>query len=662
MVTRIFLCIWVCVLAALVLPSRTYALETTGFVAGDCLADVTIPAERTVECGTVTLPLYHDQRKSGVVSLPVMIVRSTSPNDNLPLYLLQGGPGGDTIDTFSYVIDKKDSVLPRDRDLVFFEQRGTTHTTPSLDCPEIHANDIANLDKDLSDSESARLYQTAWQACLDRLHTEGTDIAAFNSFANADDVAAIAQIFGHTSIDLYGVSYGSLLAQHVVERHPGLVRAVILDGVVPKDREPNYEAELSKNDAFGHMFADCAADAVCSADYPDLQNTYVTLVAKFNKNPIMLDLVDPDTDQTYPTLVNGDGLTGLLFQLHYDSELVTFIPMLITQIAAEQYDIFKVFASFTVFHDSISEGMYNATTCSEETVPQKTEIILPQNPITPIDANQVDNDVQWFAQTCGAAAVPALDASANRAFTTNIPTLLLSGRYDPITPARMGDTVVKGLPNATHVVFPNTAHGAFIDNACAAQIVVEFLATPQDRPDTACVAVQKVTFATRDGLSPSTFPLRLARLDESTYLPLGVMGLVLTIMLLTAVIRPLAWLVRTLLHRPQPSGATRVLFGAQWLLVVATSIWLGYVVYVCFDLVNPSGNYGYHTFFGVPTTYHLATTAYIYAATIIAGIAMTVFAVRTRNASQWTTVVTSFLLLISVVLLGTVRYIGLFGG
>jgi len=165
-----------------------------------------------------------------------------------------------------------------------------------------------------------------------------------------------------------------------------------------------------------------------------------------------------------PSLIDGESFEGLVFNLHYDSELVTYLPMFITQVANQEYEVFKVLASFTVFQDSISEGMYNATMCSEEIIPQPDEILIPRNPIVPVDAEMVASDIQWYTETCASAAVPALDANVNKAFTTDTPTLLLSGRYDPITPASMGDTVVAGLANATHVVLPNAAHGAFIDN------------------------------------------------------------------------------------------------------------------------------------------------------------------------------------------------------
>jgi pimeloyl-ACP methyl ester carboxylesterase len=663
MTNRLLLSICVAWTIFMCMPLTTiHAAEQQGFVPGACLADADIPEDRAYECGVVTVPLYADNRTAGVVELPIMIIRSETPNSNLPLYLLQGGPGGDTIDTFSTSITEADSVLPRDRDMVFFEQRGTTLSKPSLNCPEIHENDIANLDKDLSDDESEALSQTAWQACVTRLNDEGVDLAAFNSLANAGDVAAIAQILGHERIDLYGVSYGSLLAQHVVERYPNLVHAVILDGVVPKDREPNYEYYVSKDAAFNNMFADCAADADCNAHYPNLKQTYVDVYNKLEADPITLDLIDIETDKSYPTLIDGDSFEGVVFQLHYDSEFVTYLPMFITQVANEEYTVFKMLTAFIVFYDSISEGMYRTTTCSEEKLPQAAEILIPQNPIIPLDADTQSTNVQSYANMCAVLGVPALDTKANDAFTTDTPTLLLSGRYDPITPASMGDTVASTLPNATHVVFPNVSHGAFIDNACAAQIGTAFLDNPQDIPNPSCVTDQKVTFVTPDTVAETPFTIQLIRLNESVYIPLGIMATGLIVMLIAAVLRPLAWLIRVVFSKPQPTAATRSLFGVQWLMIVSTLVWLGYVIYVYFDIINPDGNYGYHSFFGVPTSYHLATTGLAYVVALVLGIILALRAFRTQEASRWTSVTTSILLLTGVVLIGMMQIVGIFGG
>ncbi len=62
---------------------------------------------------------------------------------------------------------------------------------------------------------------------------EGTDLAAYNSLENAADIEALRTALGYDQINLYGVSYGTLLALHALRLYPGALRSVILDGVVP---------------------------------------------------------------------------------------------------------------------------------------------------------------------------------------------------------------------------------------------------------------------------------------------------------------------------------------------------------------------------------------------------------------------------------------------
>ncbi len=50
----------------------------------------------------------------------------------------QGGPGGSTIDIFPGLLISKPSIAPLldTRDIIFVEQRGTTHSKPFLSLPE----------------------------------------------------------------------------------------------------------------------------------------------------------------------------------------------------------------------------------------------------------------------------------------------------------------------------------------------------------------------------------------------------------------------------------------------------------------------------------------------------------------------------------------------
>jgi pimeloyl-ACP methyl ester carboxylesterase len=624
----------------------------------------------------MTLPLYADASKPGTVELPIMIVRSTTPTKNLPLFLLQGGPGGDTIETFQFLVKKPHSTLPTDRDLVFFEQRGTTNAKPSLDCPEIYDQMITLLAKKVSRAEQLTYNKTAWQACRDRLRNAGIDVGAFNSQQNADDIAAIAVALNYPQIDLYGVSYGTLLAQHVVRRHPTLVRALILDSVVPMHQNVNLWYRNSGDQAIRNGFADCAADIACARDYPDIQNEYIALVKKFNENPLFLDLYDHTSGKNYRSRIDGDSLAGFVFQMHYDEELVTYLPMLIHQISRGNYTTLTTLASFFVFEDSMSEGMQASTTCSEEVMPKASDFHLPTQSLLPIRPEDVAFDAADETQWCAIAAVPHLDASVNQALQSNVPTLVLSGRYDPITPAQFGDAVLPGLPNSRHIVFASTAHGSFVANACASQIGVAFLDNPQRKwteLSAICDINQKATFATSQTIRQTSFIYQLLQGAPTTMPWLYLIVAVSCLLSSVFIIRPLKMLYKTVRGISTPPMVQQL----HWAELIASISALGVVSYLTYIAVDSSLNMdGYGIIFGIPTAYNglpvliyslpLSIFVLWYAAyrLYIAPLIATDATPRqpTVPATWQTFTYAGIILLSSVVLLATLLFNGIYGG
>ena len=70
---------------------------------------------------------------------------------------------------------------------------------------------------------------------------------------------------------------------------------------------------------------------------------------------------------------------------------------------------------------------------------------------------------------------------------SDIPTLILAGEFDPITPPSSGTAVAANLSNATFVEFPAVGHGLLLEGDCAKSIINAFL-DGEDTPDTSCVA------------------------------------------------------------------------------------------------------------------------------------------------------------------------------
>ena len=69
---------------------------------------------------------------------------------------------------------------------------------------------------------------------------------------------------------------------------------------------------------------------------------------------------------------------------------------------------------------------------------------------------------------------------------SDLPVLLISGRFDPITPPEHAEIAARSLPNAVHVVRDGRSHGVWFADDCVAGIVEDFVADPDGPIATAC--------------------------------------------------------------------------------------------------------------------------------------------------------------------------------
>lgn len=591
--------LWICffVFATLSTPIMVHPVAAES-ISKPMECDASITINRNTECSAVQVPLDHDNPARGTAILPMMVVRAAVAHTNAPLYLLQGGPGGDTIETFAFLVGKLDSVLPDDRDIYFFEQRGTTDTTPSLDCPEVHQLGITLLPEDISYSEGVDKYLGAYEQCMMRIRKDGVDLSLFNSRQNALDLIYITEQLGHDQIDLYGVSYGSLLAQHITRLKPSLIRSLVIDGIVPPNQSVDARVYESRHNALEAIFSDCENDTICAESYPNLRQLYVDVMADYKANPRMWELTDP-SDSTVAKMARVDhyALQGWLFSVMYDDQLVRYIPYMLTELANERTDTVRFFLGFNAFNDSIAEMMYMSTQCSEENIVPISDYVIPANNLMPLAEGELENDQRYRQELCGLSQVTLLDDSFNAEFRTNVPTLIVSGRYDPITPAVFGDIVASSVPQATHIVIPNGAHGAMLSNTCAANIAKSFWADPTQSLNTSCLAEQRTQFVTPDTLITTGFVSKTAQLDDRIIIDWVAIGGGLFLLILALFGRIVRAFWRLLRGQSSDPASVRLQRIMQTGVIISGIVLVSYMLW---QLAWLTLAYDYAIFFGIP--------------------------------------------------------------
>lgn len=605
---------------------------------GDSLFSPDVREGKDYECGYLTVPEVHGQPGGKTIQVAVAIVKSTAPEPDEPLILFQGGPGGSSLDLFPrmFTVTGDESVqkLRARRDLIAFDKRGNRYSKPRLDCPEYRESDSEST----PEQDAAKL--AALKACRDRLTREGVDLAAFNSVESAHDVAALALALGYDRVNLYGVSYGTELVQHVMRLHPKIIRSVILDGIVPV--EPNIESETAVilDRLIDRVNAACSADPDCKALYPDLEGTLIATYDRLNRQPGAVQLLNAKR-RIETRKITADDFVSVIFLMAYDSGAPFVLPALIYRASEGDLSLLAPFFYLSMLGgNEITSGTYFSVKCSED-VPYAGGLDV--KGVSPI-ARQWGGKLHADSLAkCKVWNVPAIASTARKPVVSDIPALLLNGRFDPVTPPMFGRAVAEGLRNHFFVEFPGNGHGA-IGTPCANSIMAEFLANPQQAPNTSCTGEQTVKFITDTNtlIAPGTRWLGRSLFDFDWRIILQ--RLVLLVLL---ILFPFVWLGMTLLARLGNRGKSAAPDGtgpsaAPWLgtlLALLGFVWILVQVYEVGQTLLSFG-YGSYSFaqllVGIDRRY--AWIYFLPIAIALLSMAMLVFAVLSWKHSYWGTV------------------------
>jgi len=109
---------------------------------------------------------------------------------------------------------------------------------------------------------------------------------------------------------------------------------------------------------------------------------------------------------------------------------------------------------------------------------------------------------------CPVWRVPVASAAERQPVSAAIPTLLMSGGYDWLTPPAWGREAAKHLPESRHVIFRAQGHGVSSQDQCAARLRDEFIDAPNprwplpcraDAPPDFAAALERIKANMRDG-------------------------------------------------------------------------------------------------------------------------------------------------------------------
>lgn len=418
------------------------------------------PTQRSAECATFTVAENPADPNGNTIALYVARIKSLSPAPAAdPLVLVAGGPGGSAVEMYLNLGRAFASVLD-ERDILLVDQRGTGRSQP-LTC----SSDLSSLEDELSIEESRK---TAAK-CLAEL--DG-DPRFYTTSVAVGDLEALREVAGYDQLNIYGVSYGTRVAQHYLRRFPERTRTLVLDGVVPPTLALGPGIAVNAQTTLDSIFARCAADSNCMAAFPTLAADFAALGERLRSDPPVVAYSDPTTGEPSELKLQYSTLAVVARLLSYAPETASLIPYTLQQAANANYasltsQAVNILQSLS---STLTYGMHNAVMCSEDApyIGAFDKAALEQ---TYLGANQTESIIA----ICEEWPLGIVDDDIKAPLQSAKPVLLLSGEFDPITPPEYAEQAAAGLTNSHHFVAPGQGHGV-IARGCIPRLVAQFFA------------------------------------------------------------------------------------------------------------------------------------------------------------------------------------------
>ena len=429
----------------------------------------------SADCGVLTVPenpLKPSGRQIRLAFARVPAINSRKQPD--PLFVIAGGPGM-AATTFYAMTAPVFARIHRDRDIVLLDQRGTGGSNP-LTCPD-EADSTGELSNQTLVAEAQR--------CLDRLNTQA-DVSQYTTSLAVNDLERLRQVLGYDRINLYGVSYGTRVAQHYLRRFPGHARTLVLDGVVPPEVSLGPDMAVDAEASLTRILARCAREAACKAQFGDPEQDYHDLWQSLQAHPAQVTVADPATGQPTQFEFTRFHLATVLRLSIYSAEPTALLPLLLHQ-ARESKDYSRFAAQFLLlsrsYSDAVAAGMNNTVACTEDLAFYASKAG---------ERAKLENTFLGTAQIDALLAIckiwphGPIDPDFHAPLHSDVPVLLLSGSDDPVTPPAYAEEARRGLTHSRSVVLKDFGHGQ-IAAPCVDRLMGQFINRASvEELDTAC--------------------------------------------------------------------------------------------------------------------------------------------------------------------------------
>ena len=447
------------------------------------LPGVTPALAPRLRCGTVAVPRDRATPGAGSFRLAVVIIKAANPDAARadPVVYVAGGPGSPLTRRAALLAGHEAGVVAPDRDLILVDQRGIGRSEPAL-CPGLARQQVALFASGAEDRTLVRAWRASFGQCRRDMAADGLDPAWFGTRVTAADFEDVRQALGLDQWNVYALSYGTAVAMTMVAEQPAHLRAVVLDSVFPPDPLP-----MTLPQTFGRalelLFAACQVQTTCAAAYPDLAAAYRDAVRTLDAAPLPVPM--PEGLGISVFHLRAELFRLIVNRALYSRQAMAVLPAFIEAARSRNPAATRTLIAGTVRgYLSLSVGGMAAVECRDR--PSWRAAAPDDDMDPPVSAFVTGVCADWSP-----LGPPPLVAA-----NTPVPTLVLAGQVDPITPPPFARQAAAAMGAAARVVeFPHVGHGVQQATACGERVVSVFIQTPTSTIDASCAeAVPPVEF------------------------------------------------------------------------------------------------------------------------------------------------------------------------
>ena len=226
----------------------------------------------------------------------------------------------------------------------------------------------------------------------------------------------------------------------------------------------------------------------CQASPREITANLKAALASLGARPLTARVRDPNGQGDLNVVYRSQDFAWLLFEMLYRWDRLAALPAMLDEFAAgpapPRWQRVIQDTVDTYLDPSFSDAVASAVDCND--APQLNAATAAYvRKLFPLSGPLVAAD--WEYHYCRFWKVADAGRRFREPVVGSVPTLILSGEFDPVTPPEWAAATVKHLENGYLFQFPGVGHGVLDSHACAVELVNAFLKAPKTASSPACL-------------------------------------------------------------------------------------------------------------------------------------------------------------------------------